>query len=343
MQIFYSDTHRGHFPKYELFNGELVTPFECPERIDVVTKHIKEVKFGELVPAGDYGTAPLLRVHAHRYVEYLQTAWQQWAALGRTHDILPFVFPRHGLRAEEPEHIDGKVGFFAFDTGAPICAQTWAAVQGSANCVMSAQKHMSAGARTAFALCRPPGHHAGSSFSGGYCYVNNAAVATQAFLDDGASRVAILDVDYHHGNGTQEIFYNRSDVLFTSIHANPSREFPYFLGYEDERGAGDGIGYNINYQLPDYATYELWGAALKDAIGKIRDFSPDVVIVSLGVDTSEHDPISRFRLKSADFLKIGQEIAGLKLPTFFVLEGGYSVEAFGFNIVSVLRGFSEEV
>lgn len=339
MLTVYSDDHRHHFPKYELFNGELVTPFESPARVESVLKQLRSVGLGDVVEPKDYGTGPIARVHAPNFVTYLQTAWDQWSALDRTHDILPFVFPVHGLGHTEPDHIDGKVGYFAFDTGAPIGPHTWQAVQSSANCALTAQKHVASGARSAFALCRPPGHHAGSASHGGYCYVNNAAVAAQAFLDDGAKRVTILDIDYHHGNGTQEIFYRRSDVQFVSIHADPKREFPYFLGNQDERGSAAGLGYNLNYPLADYSEFDVWGAALEHGLEQIAEYSPDCVVVSHGVDAFEDDPISRFRLKSEEFLRIGEAIARLNVPTLFVLEGGYDVDAFGVNVVNVLQGF----
>jgi acetoin utilization deacetylase AcuC-like enzyme len=339
MLTVYSEDHRQHFPKHELFKGEFVTPFEKPERVDAVLNRVKAVALGEVIAPRDFGMAPLLRVHAPNFVTYLQTAWMQWIALGRDHDILPFVFPALGFRKAEPQHIDGKVGFFAFDTGAPISAHTWQAVQSAANCAVTAQKHLSDGARAAFALCRPPGHHAGSDFVGGYCYINNAAVAAQAFLDDGAQRVAILDVDYHHGNGTQEIFYRRSDVLYISIHGHPEREYPYFLGYADEIGEAAGLGYNHNYPLHDGATYEQWGDAMAHACKKILAYAPDALVVSLGVDTFEADPISRFKLKSEDYLRMGRTIGQLRVQTLFVMEGGYAVGAVGINTVNVLQGF----
>ncbi len=334
-----SEIHALHNPSYELYNGQLIKPFESPDRVGVILKSIYDLNIGEVIPPSDFGLEPVLRVHAPNYVTYLQTAWDAWNSLGREYDILPFAFPRHGMNKIEPDHIDGKVGYFSFDTGAPICANTWEAVKGSVNCALTAQKIIAGGKHTAFALCRPPGHHAGTDFAGGYCYINNVAVAAQAFLDDGAKRVAVLDIDYHHGNGTQEIFYRRSEVLFTSIHADPKHEFPYFLGYEAEIGEGEGLGFNLNYPLQAGATFEKWGAALHDACKKIVFFDPDVIVVSLGLDTFEHDPISKFKLTSMDYLKIGEIIGKMNLPTLFVLEGGYAVDQFGLNTANVLEGF----
>ncbi len=174
---------------------------------------------------------------------------------------------------------------------------------------------------------------------GGYCFLNNAAIATQAFLDQGARRVAILDVDYHHGNGTQDIFYRRDDVLFASIHGDPRVEYPYFLGYADERGEGAGEGCNHNYPLAHGSGWDLWSAALDDACVQIAGYAPDALVISLGVDTYKEDPISQFRLDSPDYLRMGERIARLGLPTLFIMEGGYAVEAIGINAVNVLQGY----
>ena len=204
---------------------------------------------------------------------------------------------------------------------------------------LTGQRLVKAGERAVFSLCRPPGHHAMRDMGGGYCYVNNAAVAAQAFREGGAGRVAILDVDYHHGNGTQSIFYERGDVLFVSLHGDPDQEYPHYAGYADETGAGAGEGRNVNYPMPWGTAWADYGAALDDGIGKIRDFGPDVLVVSLGVDTFKEDPISKFKLESEDYLRIGEQIAGLGLPTHFVMEGGYAVEAIGVNAINVLLGF----
>lgn len=174
---------------------------------------------------------------------------------------------------------------------------------------------------------------------GGYCFLNNAAIAAQYFRDHGASRVAVLDVDFHHGNGTQDIFYNRSDVLYVSIHGDPADAFPYFSGYADETGSGEGDGYNLNLPLPRGTEFSVWQEALNDALARIRNFRPDALVVSLGVDTFAQDPISFFRLQSADFSTYGRMIATCKVPTLFVFEGGYAVQEVGVNAVNVLTGF----
>ena len=174
---------------------------------------------------------------------------------------------------------------------------------------------------------------------GGYCYINNAAVVAQWFRDQGAKRVSILDVDYHHGNGTQQIFYARGDVQVLNLHGDPMTEYPFFLGHADETGEGEGKGFNVNYPMPFGTAWDRWSAALEDACRKLVAYRPDVVVVSLGVDTFEKDPISKFKLKTEDYPKIGARIAALGLPTLFVMEGGYAVEEIGVNAVGVLTGF----
>jgi acetoin utilization deacetylase AcuC-like enzyme len=240
-----------------------------------------------------------------------------------------------------PEVIDGKLSYFSIDAGTPITSGTWGAITAAANVALTGAGLVDAGERAVFALCRPPGHHAGSDFYGGYCFFNNAAIAAQEFREAGAERVAILDVDYHHGNGTQEIFYTRPDVFTVSIHADPRQEYPFFLGFADEIGESAGEGFHLNLPLPWGTAWDAYKPALETAIQRIRDYGADVVVVSLGVDTFEHDPISKFKLRHDDYLQTGRMIASLGLPTLFVMEGGYAVEALGVNAVNVLQGFEQ--
>jgi acetoin utilization deacetylase AcuC-like enzyme len=297
----------------------------------------------------DFGLDPILKVHDQGLVAFLRDCWSEWVKSGRNFDALPHVWPVPGLvapnrtRANGPrtQSIDGKLGYYGMDAGTPIIAGTWRAVYSSAQVALTGQRLVATGERAAFALCRPPGHHAGSDFYGGYCFLNNAAIAAQAFRDSGARRVAILDVDYHHGNGTQQIFYERGDVLTISIHADPAQEFPYFLGYADEMGAGLGEGYHMNLPLPWGAAWREYEQALDHAVKRILEYGAEVLVVSLGLDTFEHDPISRFKLRHEDYLAMGRKIAGCDLPTLFVMEGGYAVDALGVNTVNVLQGFEQ--
>jgi acetoin utilization deacetylase AcuC-like enzyme len=215
---------------------------------------------------------------------------------------------------------------------------SWQAIRTSANIALTGADLLKSGEQQAFALCRPPGHHATVDYCGGYCYLNNTALATQSLLDGGAKKIAVLDVDYHHGNGTQTIFYERNDVLTISLHADPSLEYPFFLGYADEPGEGAGHGFNINYPLPFGTNWEQYAVALADAISEVQRFEPDALVVPLGLDTFAGDPTTNFGIETEDFTRMGREIASLGLRTLVVLEGGYSVEHIGNNTVSFLAG-----
>jgi acetoin utilization deacetylase AcuC-like enzyme len=273
-------------------------------------------------------------------VHLLQTAAADWAALGRPGAAFPFTFFTRGMRGDRvPRNLEGRLAYFCFDAGTPITATSWQAIRSSADVALTGARVITEGARAVYALCRPPGHHAGSDHYGGYCFLNNAAIAAQAFLDAGAARVAILDVDYHHGNGTQQIFYERSDVLVVNIHATPDQEFPYLLGFEDEPGAGSGEGFNLNLPLPWGTEWDAWSAALEAGCARVADYAPDALIVSLGVDTYKDDPISQFKLDHEHFTRMGARIARLGLRTLFVQEGGYAVAEIGINAVNVLTGF----
>jgi acetoin utilization deacetylase AcuC-like enzyme len=335
----YTEDHRLQDGKAELIDGKLMPCFEMPRRADIILARVKAVGLGPVLPPENFGRAPLARVHSESFLRFLETAWDQWVAAHGAYDALPLNWRARGMWPSEPETIDGKLSHFSFDAGTPITAGTWKAIAGAANVALTGQRLVSGGERGVFALCRPPGHHAGSDFYGGYCFLNNAAIAAQAFRDAGAARVAILDVDYHHGNGTQEIFYQRPDVLFVSIHADPKQEYPFFAGHAGETGAGAGEGFNLNLPLRWGAGWDRYGPALDAALKRVGAFRPDAVVVSLGCDTFEEDPISKFKLRGADYLEIGRRIAGLKAPTLFVMEGGYAVEALGVNTVNVLTGF----
>lgn len=340
MQIVYTPDHNQHNPKTELAGGKLVTPFECPARAEFVLQQIKQAALGPVIPPDKYSLTPILRIHDQKYIEFLRDFWPQWQAAGNQGEGLPTVLPTRGMRQRVPRNINGKIGYYAMAAETAITAGTWTAALASAHVALTAQSIVAAEQSSAFALCRPPGHHATSDQYGGYCFINNVAVCAQAFLDQGAKRVAVLDVDFHHGNGTQSIFYERSDVMFQSIHGDPRHAFPYYLGFTDEKGAGAGEGFNHNYPLAPGSAFDVWGAALQEACRRIEAYKPDVLAVSLGVDTFEGDPISFFRLTSDDFTRYGAVLAGLKLPTLFVMEGGYAVQEIGVNTVNVLSGFA---
>ena len=336
MLTVYSNEHQLHRGKFELANGQLVPCYECPERAELVIGAVQQADLGPIIEPDDFGLDPVRRVHDARFVEFLGEAWDLWVAEGREGDALPLNWAVRGMRQIEPEHIDGKLSYFSFDAGSPITSGTWQAVQTAANVALTGAASLAAGEHCIFSVCRPPGHHAATDYIGGYCYLNNVAIAAQHLRDNGAGKVAILDIDYHHGNGTQTIFYDRRDVLFVSIHGDPAQEFPYFLGRSDETGAGEGEGFNLNLPLRWHSSAEQWFGALEKGCSRITEYAPDYLLVSLGVDTFIDDPISQFRLTTEDYLQVGARIAELGLPMLFVLEGGYAVDDIGRNAVNVL-------
>lgn len=340
MKIIYSPKHKLHKSPGELLLGEFVPAFEKPERAELILARAKEMKLGDVLAPEEFLLDPIKKVHVPGMVELLQTAHAQWLAEGHTGAAYPYSWPARGMRVDRvSKNIDGKLGYYSFDCGTPITSTSWEAIKASVDVALTGAKLLQNGERSAFSLCRPPGHHASASQYGGYCFLNNAAIATQKCLDEGARRVAILDVDYHHGNGTQDIFYQRDDVLFVSLHGDPDQEYPYMLGFADENGAGKGEGYNVNYPLPWGTDWNGWSAALEAGLKRIEAYGADMIIVSLGVDTYKDDPISHFKLEHEHFTRMGERIKTLGKPTLFVMEGGYAVAEIGINVVNVLAGF----
>jgi acetoin utilization deacetylase AcuC-like enzyme len=342
MRIIHSEDHRLHFPQAELSGGQFVTPFERPSRVEYVLNRLKERRLTEIGAPEAVDMGPIRALLDPEYLAFLETAWNDWKAEGMAGEIIAANVPARGMHLDRiPTNIDGKVGYYCHASETAMTAGTWAAALASVSCAQTAQRIVAAGADAAFALCRPPGHHATADQYGGYCFINNAAVVAQMFRDSGAARVAILDIDFHHGNGTQNLFYDRADVLFASLHGAPQEAYPYFLGYADETGVGAGEGMNLNYPMSAGTGYGAWSGALDDAITKIRAWGAEAVVVSLGVDAFKDDPISFFRLESDDFTNAGRRIGAMRLPTVFCMEGGYAIEAVGINTVNVLEGFKD--
>jgi len=340
MDIIYSEDHRKRASKTELYGGELLPPFECPERMDFILEAIENTSLGTIHSPKDFGRDPITAIHNEGFVTFIETCWQEWVAAGFKGEAIASVWPSRSMPSPRiPSFIDGKMGYYTLASETSISAGTAEAAYTSAQVALTAADAIMNGqAQMMFALCRPPGHHASKDQFGGYCFYNNAAIAAQHMRDQGAAKVAILDVDFHHGNGTQAIFYDRDDVLFLSLHGDPAEAFPYFLGYAEETGLGAGEGYNVNYPMPPKTPYSKWSEALDDALGRIRAFGADSLIVSFGADTFENDPISFFKLTSADFIDMGRRIATLNLPTLTVMEGGYAVSEVGTNTVNLLLG-----
>ena len=344
MKTYFNPHHAAHAGRFEMYRGALVPCFEVPARADLVVQALRGRNIGAVMAPLAFDDTALARIHAPRYLRFLQTAWQDWLALdpqNASRDVLPSVWPGVDGRSDrEPDNFSARLGLYCFDAGTPLTAGTWLAARSGADCALSAAAAVVEGERAAFALTRPPGHHAGAGYFGGYCFINNAALAAQHLRDQGLDRVAVLDVDYHHGNGTQSIFYARADVFFVSIHGDPRTEYPFYLGHADERGAGAGLGANLNLPLARGADYATWSQALDEALSAIAAHGAQALVLSLGVDTFAQDPISGFALTSEDYLRMGERIARAGLPTVIVFEGGYAVDAVGVNVANVLQAFA---
>lgn len=339
MITIYSADHYLHAPKLEFLDGVLQNIFERPERAQRILDALLSSGLGEIRAPAPCSVHPILRVHSAGLVQFLREGWSIWKDQIGAHDTLPFAACPRGVTAREPESINGKLAYYTYDAVTPLTEGTWAAALAAVSVALSGLQQIQRGERAAFSLCRPPGHHSMRDQYGGYGFFNNAAIAAQSAIDAGAARVAVLDVDVHHGNGTQDIFYDRNDVLYVSIHSDPRFGYPFFMGHADECGVGKGEGFNVNMPLSLGTDWDLYRPSLTTAMELVRRFSPDLLLVSLGVDTFDGDPTSGFELTTPDYARMGAAIATLNLPTLFIMEGGYHIEAIGRNTVNVLRGF----
>lgn len=342
MIVFHNPLHALHAPEFEFFRGDKVACSETPARAEWVLAALREAGHTLCEPDQD-AAAALAQIHSERYLDFLRTAWPQWLALdagNAQRQPFPSVWPVRTLRSDiEPENFVARLGLYSMDNGTPISQGTWAAARAGADAAASAAHAVAAGAPAAFCLTRPPGHHAGSDFMAGYCFINHAAVAAQTLRQLAFDRVAVLDVDYHHGNGTQSIFYERADVCFASIHGDPHTEYPFYLGHADETGAGEGTGCNLNLPLPAGSSAAAWFEALETACARIGAWGINALVVSLGLDAFEGDPASRFALTAGDFSRLGERLARLGLPTVLVLEGGHAGAELGRNAACVAACF----
>jgi acetoin utilization deacetylase AcuC-like enzyme len=338
MRVVYAPAHRAHDPRFFLVRGQpAARSAEQPERADALLAGVARLGLTPIAPE-DHGAAPRAAVHDARYLAFLAEAWEAWTALpGAGPEVVANVHPS-GQQAGYPRAIVGRAGWHMADTACPIGAGTWAAASAAANSAAHAALLVREGARAAYALCRPPGHHAHADRAAGFCFLNNAAIAAQ-MLRARHDRVAIVDIDVHHGNGTQDIFWRRGDVLTVSLHADPAEYYPFFNGYADETGAGPGAGANLNLPLPigtDDATYLR---ALDVALARVRAFAPGALVVALGLDGFVGDPLRGMALTAAGFARIGAALARLGLPTVLVQEGGYLAPELGDNLAAILGGF----
>ena len=346
MQIIYSPDHARHNPELEFLDGRLVPYYESPDRLEIIRAALVAAKIGPIVSPHTFGMAPILSVHTAEYLSFFEHAYERWVAAGGAEEgVLPTTFAVRHMHRHSPDPL-AEPGYYCFDQSGVIVADTFAAACQSAQVALTGAALLLDGERSAYALCRPPGHHAAADLYGGYCFLNNAAIAAQYLIDSSpttkrAASVAILDIDFHHGNGTQDIFYHRDDVLYVSIHADPARHYPYFLGRADEKGEGAGTSFNLNLPLEQGVTDPRYLDVLEQALEAISIYAPRWLIVSAGFDTFGEDPVARndFALTADAFARIGGRIAALGLPTLHVQEGGYAIAALGENVAGYLRGF----
>lgn len=337
MKAFYAEEQKRHDPKAFLSSGAAQPNPEKAERVDRLLAGALSAGCTIERPR-DHGLGPVAAVHTPEYLDFLEHIYTRWQHIdGASAEVIPNIHPiaRNG---SYPASAVGQAGYHMADTACPISGETWQSALWSAWSAVEAAEAVISGAPAAYALCRPPGHHAFADVAGGFCFINNSAVAAQV-LRRTASRVAILDVDLHHGNGTQGIFYARPDVLTISLHADPVRFYPFFWGHADERGEGPGLGYNFNLPLPRKSADAAFLEALAVAFQRIRAFSPDALVVALGLDAFEGDPFGGLSVTTPGFSRIGEAIAKLGLPTVIVQEGGYLCDELGDNLTAFLTGF----
>ena len=337
MIAFYHPGQRAHDPQFFLSSG---APKPCPEkpaRIDALLAGVVLLGLQVQTPA-DHGLDAIAAIHPDRYLGFLQTIHSRWTRIkDASAEVIPNIHP--ASRSDGyPLSAVGQAGFHMTDTSCPINADTWAAAYASAQSAIAAAELVLQGQRNAYALCRPPGHHAFAEIAGGFCYLNNTAIAAQQLTLSGR-KVAVLDVDLHHGNGTQDIFYDRPDVLTVSIHAHPERFYPFFWGYPDERGLGAGYGANLNLCLERGTADPGFLTVLQQALNAITLWGADTIVLALGLDAFIGDPFAGLAVTTQGFARIGAEVAALHLPTLIVQEGGYLCPELGTNLAAVLNAF----
>ncbi|PMR72597.1 histone deacetylase family protein [Billgrantia endophytica] len=342
MKLFYHPDQERHAPGTFLLRGRPAPSPEGPVRAELLSQGVVASGFSLSEP--DVVDSPLLRsrlakVHTHRYLEFLETIHGRWRELpGAAELVSPNVHPTGGGH-HYPRHPVGQAGWHLHDMACPIGAESFRGILASAATAQAAAEAVLGGHGTAYALCRPPGHHAGPDRAGGFCFLNNSALAATV-LREYFARVAIIDVDLHHGNGTQDIFYYRGDVWTGSLHVDPGDFYPFFWGGAGEEGMGEGLGTNVNLPLPLGSDGAAFHGALDELLERLDDFSPQAVVVALGLDAHRDDPLAGMALETSDFTVIGRRLARLSLPTVLVQEGGYPTEHLGANLTAFMDGFT---
>jgi acetoin utilization deacetylase AcuC-like enzyme len=337
MKTVFHEAQRAHDPGQFLVRGKPQPSPEQPARCDALLAGVGRLGL-EVVAPVDHGTAPLAAVHATDYLAFLETIHSRWQALpGASAEVVPNVHPNRQA-ASYPEHAVGLAGWHQADTACPIGAHTWRSAYWSAQTAVTAADRVLAGERAAYALCRPPGHHAYADMAGGFCFLNNSAIAAARCLAAGR-RPAVLDVDLHHGNGSQGIFYARSDVLTVSVHVEPGAFYPFFWGHPPERGEGAGLGFNRNLPLPLGTGDDGFLAALDEGMAEVGRFGADILVLALGLDAFAGDPFGGLAVTTPGFGQIARSVAALGLPTVIVQEGGYLSPELTSNLETFLASF----
>jgi acetoin utilization deacetylase AcuC-like enzyme len=338
VKAIFDDRQRAHDPKNFMANGQSLPNPEQPRRAEVLSAAAAQAGCIFEAPQ-DHGLGPIAAVHSPEYLTFLQTIHTRWSRIeGASDEVIPNIHPDRRT-ASYPRSAVGQAGYHQADTACPIAAGTWDAAYWSAQTALGGVDALLAGDSSVYALCRPPGHHAFGDLAGGFCFLNNAAIAAEALLAAGR-RPAILDIDVHHGNGTQGIFYHRRDVLTVSIHADPIRFYPFFWGHVAERGEGEGLGYNLNLPMPRGTSDAEFLAVLETAMSRIAAFGADTLVVAVGLDAHENDPFQGFKVTTPGFARIAGAIAAAGLATVIVQEGGYLSDDLGVNLTSFLAGFA---
>lgn len=349
MRAIYTDRHKLHATDQVRLGSQVFDTWEVPARAEVMLAAWQAARMGPVLEPTDHGLEPILAVHDAGFVEFLRGVYAENAAYwGVPGPVLTETFATRYC-GRKPTSFLGLKGYYAFGWGSPILEGTWEAAYWAAQCALTSADHVRAGEAAVYALCRPPGHHAAGDLYGGYCYLNNAAIAARYLqlgrVGDPSStaqgdRVAILDVDYHHGNGTQAIFYSEPEIFYASLHAHPAEEYPFYWGAADEVGEGRGVGANRNWPLPPGTGDDAYLDALAEALAAVRHFAPRWLVVSVGLDIATGDPEGGFQVTTAGLHEIGRRIAGLNLPTVVVQEGGYRLDRLGTDAVAFLRAFA---
>lgn len=338
MKTIYTQKHKLHATDSVIYDGVPFITEEIPVRAELILAAIQSARIGQILPASDHGIEPILEVHDPDFIQYLKTAFQQHQNLFDTDEpVIPHTFAV-SRRARKPQSFLGQRGYYSFGTGTPILAGTWEAAYWAAQTALTAANMVLDGEQACYALCRPPGHHAAADLYDGSCFLNNAAIAANYLLKT-APKVAILDIDYHHGNGTQEIFYTNPDVLFTSLHGHPDQDYPYFWGMPDETGEGAGKGTNLNFPMPRGTGDKDYLRTLDQALENIARFQPGYLVVSAGFDLIDGDPIGGFKISEEALARISARIASLRIPAVIVQEGGYKMEELGKLAATFLLNF----